>query len=92
MGLYVTAERPIAARRLSVVSPEPGFEASVYGANGVPPDIGGWTRVGGPRQIGETARVRLDTGGRSFRNYLVWVTKLPSGGRRAAISEITLLR
>ena len=92
VGLYVDAGTPVAARRLSVVSPEPGFEAAVLAADGVPRDIGGWKRVAAPARVGETARIRLDTGGRRFRNYLVWVTKLPPGGRRAAISEISLLR
>jgi hypothetical protein len=92
VGLYIDAGAPVAARRLSIVSPEPGFEAVVLGADDVPRDIGGWTRLAGPVRIGETARVRLDTGGRRYRNYLVWITKLPPGARRAAISEITLLR
>ena len=92
VGIYVDAGRPVAARRLSIVSPEPGFEAAVYAADGAPPDIGGWTRVAEPTRVGETARIRLNTRGREFRNYLIWITKLPEGQSRAAISEISLLR
>jgi len=92
VGLYIDAGRPVAARRLSVVSPEPGFEAVILGADDVPPDIGGWTRVAGPTRIGETARIRLDTDGAAYRNYLIWVTGLAPGQRRAAISEVTVLR
>jgi hypothetical protein len=58
----------------------------------VPSQIGGWTRVAAPTTVGETARIRLDTRGRGFRNYLIWITRLPAGQSRASISEITLLR
>jgi eukaryotic-like serine/threonine-protein kinase len=92
VGLYVDTGRPVAGRRLSIVSPDPGFEAAVYAADDVPAQIGGWTRVAAPREIGETARIRLDTRGREYRNYLVWITRLPPGQSRASISEITLLR
>ena len=92
VGLYVDAGRPVKARRLSVVSPEPGFEAVILGAEDVPRDIGGWTRLAGPIPVGETARIRINAGGKAYRNYLIWITKLPPGARRAAISEITLLR
>jgi eukaryotic-like serine/threonine-protein kinase len=92
VGIFIDAGKRVAARRLSIVSPEPGFEAAVYAADGVPPDIGGWTPVADPGEVGETARIRLDTGGRKYRNYLLWITGLPPGQSRAAISEITLLR
>ncbi|MEJ7656039.1 MAG: protein kinase [Thermoleophilaceae bacterium] len=92
VGLYVDTGGPVAARRLSIVSPEPGFEAAVYAADDVPSQIGGWTRVAAPTTVGETARIRLDTRGRGFRNYLIWITRLPAGQSRASISEITLLR
>jgi eukaryotic-like serine/threonine-protein kinase len=92
VGLYVSAGRPVEARRLSIVSPEPGFEAAVYAANDVPRDIGGWRRVAPSTRVGETARIRLDTRGRAYRNYLLWITRLPPGQRRAAVSEVSLLR
>jgi serine/threonine-protein kinase len=92
VGLYVDAGRPVAARRLSLVSPEPGFEAVIYAADDVPREIRGWTRVAGPIEVGETARIRLDPAGAKRRNYLVWITRLAPGQRRAAISEISLLR
>ena len=92
VGIYVDAGSPVAARRLSIVSPEPGFEATVYAAADTPSEIGGWTRVAEPTRVGETARIRLDTRGRKFRNYLIWITGLPAGQSRSSISEITLLR
>jgi eukaryotic-like serine/threonine-protein kinase len=92
VGVYIDAGRPVAARRLSLVSPEPSFEALIYAADDVPREIGGWTRVGGPIRVGETARIELDLAGGKRRNYLVWITRLAAGERRAAISEISLLR
>jgi hypothetical protein len=91
VGLYVAADAPVAARRLSLVSPVRGWEAEVYAARDVPPDIGGWTRVAARRRVDEVERIRLDTRGRRFRNYLVWIVSLPAGERRASILELTLL-
>ena len=35
-------------------------------------------------------RFRLDTNGRRYRYYLVWITKLAPGQTRVSISEIKL--
>ena len=37
-------------------------------------------------------RVDLDTAGNRFRYYLVWITKLPPGADKVAISEIRLFK
>ncbi len=91
VGLYVETRAAVAARRLSLISPVRGWEAEVYAAREVPPDIAGWTKVADRRRVGEVERIRLDTGGRRFRHYLVWVVSLPQEERRAAIQELTLL-
>ena len=93
VGLWVQTRQPVAARRLSLVSSEPDWQAEVYAAGDeLPADIGGWTRVAERVTVGETKRVPLDTGGRRFSRYLVWIVGLPEGGSRAAISELTLSR
>ena len=89
VGLYVDAGKPVAARRLDLVTPTPGFTASAYGANEVPEDIGGWSKVSGDSQVTQDARIRLGTGGKRFRHYLVWITSLPEANR-AEIAELTL--
>jgi hypothetical protein len=91
VGLYVNAGKPVAARRLVLVSSTPGFEVEVYASNTVPGDVREWIRVGGRRRIEETTRIPLDTAGRRFRYYLVWIVSLPPGNK-AAIRELSLRR
>jgi eukaryotic-like serine/threonine-protein kinase len=91
VGLYVDAGRPVAARRLDLVTATPGFEAEVYAANTVPGDIGEWTRVSGRKRVGETAKIQLDTAGQRFRNYLVWIVALPESNK-ANILELSLYK
>jgi hypothetical protein len=93
VGLVLTPTSPVAARRLDVVSSQPGYAAEVLAANGdVPDEIGGWTKVGEDPRVGETAQISLDTNGRRYDHYLFWITKLPPEENQAAVSELTLLR
>ena len=92
VGLYVDAGSRVAGRRLDLVTPTPGFMASAYAANEVPPGINGWSKVSRDTRATEKTRLRLETGRRRFRYYLVWITALPEGGDRAAIAELTLRR
>ncbi len=89
VGLYVDAGRPLAARRLDLVTPTPDFMASIYAANEVPEEITGWSKVSDDTEITQDARIRLSTLGRRFRYYLVWITSLPED-QQAAIAELTL--
>ena len=89
VGLYIEAEERVAARRLSVITGIPGWTAEVYAANSVPESIDGWRRVSRSSQIAAQDRIRLDTRGRTYRNYLVWITELPEEGQ-ASIIELTL--
>jgi hypothetical protein len=92
VGLYVDAGSPIAARRLDLVTPTPGWDAELYAARGdVPDSIGGWTRVGSRNSVDETEQIDLDTAGNDFQYYLVWIVRLPPENR-AIISELTLRR
>jgi serine/threonine-protein kinase len=97
VGIIVDAAPGVAARQLEIQTPTPGFSAEVYVArDGVPPTAPGqgpgWTRVGAADRVGAREKIDLDTAGRRFRRYLVWITKLPEGAERAAISEILLFR
>ncbi len=91
VGLYVDAGSPIAARGMSLTTPTPGFKAAIYAANDVPKEISGWTKVSADFTAAEKETVRLNTRGRDYRRYLLWITELPEGNK-AAISELTLLR
>jgi eukaryotic-like serine/threonine-protein kinase len=93
VGIYVRTRSPVAARRLDLISSEPGWTGQVYAASDVPSEFpAGWTPLSQPAEIGENERIALDIRGRRFRHYLVWVSEVPDGEGRAAISEISLLR
>jgi len=91
VGLYLNAGSPISARRIVLVTATPGYEAVVYAANTIPDSIKGWTKVSTRTKIKETTRIPLDTAGRRFRYYLVWIVSLPPGNR-ADIRELSLRR
>jgi tRNA A-37 threonylcarbamoyl transferase component Bud32 len=91
VGLYVDAGAPVAARRVDVTTSTPGFTAAVYAANEVPDDIDGWTKLTSDLTIGAEQEIPLDTGGQSFRYYLLWITQLPEDGK-AAVKELSVLK
>ena len=89
VGLYVDADTKVAARQLDLVTSTPGYRAAVYAANTVPGGIGGWTKVSATTRVRQDQKIPLDTAQRRFRYYLVWITKLPEGGK-ADIRELRL--
>ncbi len=95
VGIVIDASPGVAARQLELRTPTAGFEATVYVAAGstpaTPPPTG-WTAVSATRQVKSTEKFDLDTAGQRFRRYLVWITKLPPGEKRAEIAEILLYR
>ena len=91
VGLTLDAGSPVAARRLDLTTPTPGFTASVYAADQVPEDIAGWRKVSDDTRLSETGRIAIDTLDRRFRHYLVWITDLGES-EKAEIQELTLLR
>src|SRR3954453_6359112 len=103
VGIYVDAKRQgalsaaaqpqAAAVGLQVQTPRPGFRATIYAAPAGPvPDSvpGGWTKLASGTVNADDKRFELDTGGKPYRYYLVWITKLGDGQERAEISEIRL--
>jgi hypothetical protein len=89
VGLYVDTDTEVAARQLDLVTSTPSFRASVYAANTVPGRIGGWTKVSPTTTVRQDQKIPLDTASRRFRYYLLWITKLPEGGK-ADIRELSL--
>ncbi|MEA2466006.1 MAG: eukaryotic-like serine/threonine-protein kinase, partial [Thermoleophilaceae bacterium] len=92
VGIYVTAEAPVAARRLEVLSTTPGWTAQVYAAPTTPAStLAGWgrpiARLHGDRK--ETVALRTPAGQR-YRSYLIWIEKLPPGGK-VELSEVRLV-
>jgi hypothetical protein len=94
VGLYVDAKPGVRATQMTIQTPKPGWQATIYAAppgKPVPPSItSGWKKVGGGRIASKNERLKLSTG-TSYRYYLVWITKLAPGETNAQISEIALL-
>jgi hypothetical protein len=89
VGLYINTGSPVAARQLDLVTSSPGFRAAVYASNSVPADIGSWKKLSRTVRAKQDQKFELDTAQQKFRNYLVWISKLPEGGR-AEIRELSL--
>lgn len=96
VGIMVDASPGVAARQLTLTTPDPGFSVEVYVADGTPDETPGegtgWTRVSTAMTTTARTRIDLDTAGKRFDNYLVWITKLGSDQERAEISELFLYR
>ena len=89
VGLYVDAGSRVAVRRVDLVTSTPGFQAEIYGADTVPGDIAGWTKISKRTKVGETQHIPVATRGRQYKYYLVWIVTLPSGNR-ADVRELGL--
>jgi eukaryotic-like serine/threonine-protein kinase len=90
VGLYLDAGKPVAGRRMDVTTSTPGFDVRVYAANTVPSDISGWKAVSKRTALAnQDTKIRLNTRGRSYRNYLLWIQSLPDAGK-ARIVELRL--
>ena len=92
VGLYVDASPMVAAKRLTLRTPTPGWSGAVYAAESGPPQqIDGWEQVGTIDNVGRSAKIALNTT-KPYRYYLVWITQLPQGGDHVSISDLALFR
>jgi eukaryotic-like serine/threonine-protein kinase len=102
LGVNLDAAPGVAARAIEIQTPTPGFTASVYASSKLTGGASqsttqslaerGWTMLAGPRAINARTTVSINPTGRSYRYYLVWISKLPPAHETAEISEITLLK
>ncbi|MBA2643843.1 MAG: serine/threonine protein kinase, partial [Solirubrobacterales bacterium] len=100
VGIYVDARPGVAAVSLTVQTAETGWRAEIYAADSVPEDLerdtsltqAGWRRLASGTVTRREQRFRLDTGGRSHRYYLVWISQLPPDQVRVEIDEVALER
>ena len=91
VGLYVTAREAVAATRLDLWTRTPGYDATIYAANQPGETISDWGRaVGRVKDVGSREQIPLDTAGRPFKHYLIWITTLPDGNK-ADIAQVHLL-
>ena len=91
VGLYVTAERSVAATQLDLQTRTPGYDMTIYGADHPGTRISEWGKaVARVKDVGQKEQIKLDTGGQPRRHYLLWITKLPDGNK-ADIAQVRLL-
>jgi serine/threonine-protein kinase len=93
-GIYVNASPGTPARALKIIDNTPGFTATVYARVSSPPvrwPDSGWVKVSGPTTVASSTRIRLNTGGKRYDYYLVWITDLGQH-QQLAIDQITLYR
>ncbi len=98
VGIYVTIRSPVAARKMIVRSPTPGWDAEVYAAAAGPPsELSEWGEpVGVAVEASSTEEIDLKTPQPS-RYYLLWFNKASeardqAGRYQVEISDIELLR
>ena len=96
VGVIIDAAPGVAAQRMQIRTPTPGFEASIWVADSgrpqTPPPTG-WTKVSSDSvTVGAREQIDLDTAGNDYRRYLVWITKLPPQKDAVKISEILLYK
>jgi len=83
LGLALDAGTSIKLGSLTVSTPTPGFVAEIQ-ASGSP--SGPFTADSSPQTVGGNTTFSLN--GATARYYVVWITRLPPGGK-AEISEVT---
>jgi serine/threonine-protein kinase len=94
VGIYVDAKPSVAARAIDVLSPTRDWQGAIYAApNGPPPTkLDDFTKLASIDQSRSRTRVKINSAGKRYRYYLVWITKLPPGKSSVQIAEIRLFR
>jgi eukaryotic-like serine/threonine-protein kinase len=103
VGLYLDAAPGVIARQIELQTPTPGFAVQIYATDhfdsslpygdSTPLAARGWQGpFGADESVHSHERIPLDTSGRRFRFYLIWLTTLPPGQELASISEVTLFK
>jgi serine/threonine-protein kinase len=95
VGLVLDAAPGDVFRQLRIRTTTPGFSAEVYAsADKLPASVPdpGWKQVATIDSASSRQTVDLDTAGQRSRYILLWITRLPPGGDKVEISELTLYR
>jgi serine/threonine-protein kinase len=103
LGVTLDAAPGVAARAVEIQTPTPGFSVAIYASTRLAPpsasgaegkDLAelGWTQLASARAIEKRATIPVNTAARTYRYYLIWITRLPPGSTSAEISEVTLFR
>jgi eukaryotic-like serine/threonine-protein kinase len=82
VGIVLEAPEATALSRIVVLSDEPGFTARIRASSS---EDGGFVDVSEEQTVAARTAFSLDTGGKDYRYYLVWITD-PNG--RAHVNEV----
>ena len=82
VGIVLEAPEATALSRIVVLSDEPGFTARIRASSS---DGGGFVDVSEEQTVAARTAFSLDTGGKDYRYYLIWITD-PNG--RAHVNEV----
>ena len=76
VGLIIQTERPVDPKAVEILTPDPGWAMTLYGASGSAPEsLDDWTELATVESIGDTERIVLDDGGeQGFDHFLIWST------------------
>ncbi len=100
VGVYVDAAPGVAAREIRIVTSTPGWSVEIRVRN-TPPNpttsdpggnADGWTVAATKPSVQHRQDITLNTGGASYRYYLVWITGLPPGQNSIQLNEILLYK
>jgi len=83
VGLVLDARRAVALDELTVRSETPGFTAMVQAGDSAE---GEFVEVSDDEEVAEQTTFNVDTGGRRYRYYLIWITSLEEV---AHVNEVT---
>ena len=98
VGIWVDTAQALAARRLDIRTPTPGFKARIYGSNaslfsGAGSDtFSSWGRPLASVTVEPLKHIYVNTHGQTYSHYLVWIVSLPPGQNHAEIAAIRVLR
>jgi predicted Ser/Thr protein kinase len=96
VGLALDAAPGAVFRELRVRTPTAGFSAEIYVSNSdaLPETVDdpAWRLVATTPAVSGTQTLDLDTAGQRSRWVLLWITRLPQGGDRVELSELSLYR
>jgi len=83
VGIYIDAAPQTTGRFIKILTSTPGWNGQIYVSDTSPSATawpGNWTKVASATDIQNNQNIPLSTGGAAHRYWLVWITKLPSGG------------
>ena len=95
VGLLVTMAEPVSVRGVELTTPEGGWTAEVYVAEGDPPsDLAGWGDPVATAADVPTGTTDVTADGRRGKAVLIWFTRLvpnENGTHSAALSSVAVL-